>query len=100
MIASYAHGEERDVTHESFAQSGNIEIVVVDDSALITTLRRGEAAVLVRYEGNYASTIVTVMGDRSGFVWEEPEKFNKIDEFVASKLKRTKTALSISLVSN
>ena len=94
VIASYANGAERDVTHESFTQSGNIEIVEVDDTGLITTLRRGEAAVLVRYEGNYASTIVTVMGDRSGFVWDEPEKFNKIDEFVASKLERTKTASS------
>ncbi len=94
VIASYANGEERDVSQESFTQSGNTEIVEVDDSGLITTLRRGEAAVLVRYEGNYASTIVTVMGDRSGFVWEEPDKFNKIDEFVVSKLKRTKTASS------
>ena len=26
---------------------------------------------LVRYEGNYAATTLTVMGDRSGFAWED-----------------------------
>jgi len=30
------------------------------------------SAVLARYEGNYAATTVTVMGDRSGLVWKEP----------------------------
>ena len=92
VLASYADGKERDVTQEAFMQSGNTEVVSVSDTGLITTLRRGEAAVLVRYEGNYASTIVTVMGDRSGFEWKEPETFNEIDEFVAAKLERTKTS--------
>ena len=91
VIASYPDGSTRDVTVESFVSSGNIEIVTADDRGLVTTLRRGEAPVLVRYEGAYASTTVTVMGDRSGFEWEEPESFNKIDDFVASKLKRMKT---------
>ena len=35
-------------------------------------MRRGEAAVLVRFEGNYAATTVTIMGDRIGFVWKAP----------------------------
>jgi hypothetical protein len=30
------------------------------------------------------------MGDRSGFEWREPEKWNKIDEFVAAKWQRMK----------
>ena len=34
-----------------------------------TTLRRGEAPVLARYEGAYAATTLTVMGDRTGFAW-------------------------------
>ena len=48
VIASYANGEERDVSQESFTQSGNTEIVEVDDSGLITTLRRGEAAEVLK----------------------------------------------------
>ncbi len=94
VIASYPDGSIRDVTADAFVESGNTEVVTADDSGLITTLRRGEAPVLVRYEGAYASTIVTVMGDRSGFRWQEPAKHNEIDEFVAAKLKRMKTLSS------
>ncbi len=36
----------------------------------MTALRRGEAPILVRYEGAYAATTLTVMGDRAGFAWE------------------------------
>ncbi len=39
---------------------------------------------LARYEGNYATTILTVMGDRSGFVWKEPEEWGEIDKLVFS----------------
>ena len=57
---------------------------------LVTTLRRGEAPVLARYEGAYAATTLTVMGDRTGFAWEEPPAYNQIDELVAAKWKRMK----------
>ena len=33
---------------------------------------------------------MTVMGDRTGFVWTEPPTYNKIDELVAAKWKRMK----------
>jgi len=58
-------------------------------------VRCGEAPVLARYEGNYAATTVTVMGDRSGFVWKEPERWNKIDELVAAKWQRMKIIWAI-----
>ena len=32
---------------------------------------------LARYEGNYAATTVTVMGDRTGFAWKEPPKYGQ-----------------------
>jgi len=90
VVASYSNGESRDVTAEAFVDSGNTEIAEVDKQALVTTLRRGEAPMLARYEGAYAATTLTVMGDRTGFVWAEPPKFNKVDEFVSAKWKRMK----------
>ena len=57
---------------------------------LMTAIRRGEAPVLARFEGSYASTTITVMGDRSGFVWTDPPTFSRIDELVAVKWKRMK----------
>ena len=70
--------------------SGNGEVAEHDESALMTTLRRGEAPILARYEGRYAATTLTVMGDRSGFAWKEPPANNEIDRFAAGKWKRMK----------
>jgi mono/diheme cytochrome c family protein len=90
VVATYADGTERDVTAEAFIESNNTDIAAIDGSSVITSLRRGEAAILARYEGNYIATTLTVMGDRSGFVWQEPPTNNRIDEFVAAKWKRMK----------
>ena len=96
VVATYANGDRRDVTSEAFIESGNTDIVEPIDGhpGLMSTLRRGEAPILVRFEGAYAATTVTVMGDRTGFQWLEPPRNNAIDGFVAAKLKRTKTLAS------
>ena len=80
----------RDVSREAFLDSANSEVAVAGKAGLITAVRRGEAPILARFEGNYASTTVTVMGDRAGFVWTEPPAYGKIDELVAAKWKRMK----------
>ncbi|MBP63077.1 MAG: hypothetical protein CMJ62_16275 [Planctomycetaceae bacterium] len=96
VVATYSDGSQQDVTHESFVESGNIDTAksVSNQAGLIRALRRGEAPILVRYEGAYASTILTIMGERDGFVWQQPPANNPIDEFVLAKLKRTKTLSS------
>ena len=90
VVATYADGTSRDVTQEAFVESGNTEVAAAGGRGLITSIRRGEAPVLARFEGAYAATTLTVMGDRSGFAWEEPEKYNQVDEFVARKWERMK----------
>ncbi len=94
VVAHYGDGATRDVTSEAFIESGNADVATPETGGLINTLRRGEAPVLARYEGNYAATTLTVMGDRSGFVWQEPVAWGKIDELVAAKWKRMKIAPS------
>lgn len=90
VVATYADGRTRDVTAESFIESGNADVAGTEGGGLITAHRRGEAPILARYEGNYAATTVTVMGDRSGFEWVEPPVHNRIDELVAAKWRRLK----------
>lgn len=90
VVATWADGTRRDVTREAFIESGNGEVAEHDDFGLIATVRRGEAPILARYEGAYAATTVTVMGDRSGFTWSQPETWGEIDKLVAAKLKRMK----------
>lgn len=90
VLATYTDGSTRDVSQEAFVESGNIEVISAEPTGVLTMLRRGEAPVLVRYEGAYAATTLTVMGDRDGFRWERPETFNYIDDHVYSKLERNK----------
>ena len=92
VIATYSDGSERDVTAHAFFEASDIEVTDVSDSGLVTALRRGESAILARYEGQYAATTMVVMGDRSGFEWREVESFNWIDDLVHEKLQRVKTS--------
>src|SRR5438067_12608392 len=89
VVATFGDGATRDVTAEAFIESGNTDVATCDGS-LLTTLRRGDAPVLARYEGNYAATTLTVMGHRSGLVWQEPPSWSKVDELVAAKGKGMK----------
>src|SRR6185295_18165265 len=75
---------------EAFIETSNAEVATSDRSGIMFALRRGEAAVLARYEGAYAATTLTVMGDRKGFAWENPPTYSKIDELVAAKWQRMK----------
>jgi hypothetical protein len=90
VLATYTDGLVRDVTREAFIESGNIEIIEANTSGVLTTLRRGEAPVLVRYEGAYAATTIVVMGDRAGFAWEQRPQHNYIDQLVDKKLQQVK----------
>ncbi len=90
VLATYADGRVRDVTREAFVESGNTEVAAAERGGILKSLRRGEAPMLVRYEGSYAATTLTVMGDRTGFVWAEPPANNKIDTLAASKWQRMK----------
>ena len=91
ITATYADGKTRDVTGEAFVDTGNGEVATAAPrGGVLTALRRGEAPVLARYEGAYAATTLTVMGDRTGFTWQEPPAFNRIDELTAAKWKRLK----------
>lgn len=90
VLATYTNGEVRDVTREAFIESGGIEVATAGTGGLLTALRRGAAPVLARYEGNYAATTLVVMGDRTGFAWQDPPAYNRIDELAAAKWKTMK----------
>src|SRR5262249_15261707 len=90
VLATYANGEVRDVSREAFVESGNADVAVANRSGLMTSIRRGEAPILARYEGSYAATTLTVLADRKGSVWEQPPASGRIDELVAAKWKRLK----------
>lgn len=90
VIAYYPDGTTRDVTKDAVYTSSVPEKATVSPDGLVTAVRRGETAILVRYEGAYATNNVIVMGDRSGFKWAEAPENNYIDTLVYKKLKRLK----------
>ena len=90
VLATFTDGTVRDVTSEAFLESSNTEVATVDRSAVVTTVRRGEATMLVRYEGNYTAAGLICMGDRKGFAWKETPEFNAIDTQVYRKLRELK----------
>ncbi len=89
VLAAYPDGTTRDVTREAVLSSNNEEVALVKEGTL-TALRRGEMAVLVRYEGLYSAREVVVMGDRSGYQFAAMPEHNFVDQHVNAKLQRMK----------
>jgi WD40 repeat protein len=94
VVARYSDGSQRHVTEDAFIESGDTETATADADGVVTAVRRGEAALLARYEGAYAATTLTVMGDRDGFESSPQPVYDKIDELVDAKLSRMKIAAS------
>jgi hypothetical protein len=89
VLARYSDGTTRDVTGDAIFSSNNGDVATITNGQ-VRAVRRGEAAILVRYEGNYATREVIVMGDRTGFAWVDSPENNYIDKHVDAKLKRLK----------
>jgi len=90
VIAKYPDGTERDVTRDAHFSVSNTEVASADGQGRVKGLRRGEAAILVRYEGIYATKLLAIMGDRSGYEWKPVAENNFIDTHVNAKLRRVK----------
>jgi len=89
ILAHYPDGVVRDVTRDAVLTSNSVDTVRVTGSEIVG-LRRGEAAVGVRYEGNYGVVNVSIMGDRTGFVWAPMPEYNYIDAHINAKLEKMK----------
>ena len=90
VIAHYPDGTTRDVTREAKFTSSLNEVAKITDDGVVTAERRGETAILTRYEGAYSTNGIIVMGDRSGYKWVQTPEYNYIDTHVHNKLKRMK----------
>ena len=90
VIAKYPDGTTRDVTRDAHFSVSNTEVASADGQGKVKGLRRGEAAILIRYEGIYGTRLLTIMGDRSGYQWKDVAENNFIDPLVNAKLRRMK----------
>ncbi len=90
VIATYPDGTERDVTRDAELTASPDYVAKVAEPARVQALRRGEVAILIRYEGNYAVKYLSVLDPRPDFVWVNPPAHNYIDHLVDAKLQRLK----------
>ncbi len=90
VIAHYSDGVVRDVTREAHFTSTSTSEMRITEDRRVEGLRKGESALLVRYEGKFLAVPVTVLNPRPGFHWERLRQYNFIDELIDAKLKRLK----------
>src|SRR5438045_2581668 len=90
VVAHFADGAERDVTKEALYSSNTPTIADISGEGVIKTERKGEAAMLIRYEGKLAVLNVTVLTEKQGFQWRPMQEANYIDRFIDAKLQRLK----------
>ncbi len=94
VIAHYPEGTTRDVTRDAVLTSSMTEVALCSAAGTIQAIRRGEAALLVRYEGTYAANNITVLGDRTGYAWKSQPEYSYIDKLVDVKLQKIKALAS------
>jgi len=62
----------------------------VTPAGQVTALRRGETPIIVRYEGQFATATITVLGDRTNYAWVDIPENNHVDTLINKKLKKIK----------
>lgn len=88
--AYFLDGSTRDVSAEASISSNSTEVAEVSNDGTVGAIRKGEAALLVRYEGKFVTVPLTVLNPKEGFVWSALPQHNYIDQLIDAKLKRLK----------
>ncbi len=88
VVAHYADGSRRDVTREASYTSSTPSIAEVNPEGLVTSSRKGESAILVRYEGNFVTVNATILSEKPGFHWVQLPQYNFIDAAIDHKLQK------------
>src|ERR1035437_2397769 len=85
--AHYADGSTRDVTREA-SYINTPSVAEVSQDGLLSSQRKGEAALLVRYEGSFVTLPTTILTNKPGFQWVQLPSYNYIDDAIDHKLRK------------
>jgi hypothetical protein len=88
VVAHYPDGSSRDVTREASYTSNTPSVAEATTEGVLTAQRKGEAALLVRYEGKFVTVSTTILSNKPGFQWVQQPQNNYIDEAVDNKLRK------------
>jgi hypothetical protein len=87
VTAHLADGSREDFTREVVYQVNNTEVATVTSAGVVSGIKSGETAVLVRAAGQTASAVVGVIG-ASASAYPEVPRTNFIDDYIFSKLRK------------
>ncbi len=88
VVAQFKDGQTRDVTREANIESNTPDVAKVGAPADVQGERIGEATLLIRYQGKFATVPVTVLNPKPGFTWAAMPQNNYIDQKIDAKLQR------------
>jgi hypothetical protein len=88
VVAQYKDGQTRDVTKEATVESNVPDVAKVDAKALVSGERIGEATMLIRFQGKYATIPLTILNPKPGFTWKQVAQNNFIDTLIDAKLQK------------
>lgn len=86
--ADFEDGAVRDVTHLAVFECSDETVCKVSRHGLAVGIRRGEAAVIVRYLEHIESSLLSFVDDLPDFVWKALPPANYVDEHVYEKLRQ------------
>ena len=88
LVTAYlADGSREDFTREVIYQVNNNEVATVTSAGVVSGIKSGETAVLVRAAGQTANAVVGVIGT-SASAYPEVPRSNFIDDYIFSKLRK------------
>ncbi|MFN9447813.1 MAG: DUF1549 domain-containing protein [Pirellulaceae bacterium] len=94
VFARFPDGSRREITDLAAYESSDASIAVVDPRGIVSSRKRGEAVVLVRYLEWIEAIAVRFEEEVPGYLWESRPQHNFIDELVDAKLQQMQIAAS------
>jgi hypothetical protein len=88
VIAKFADGRRRDVTQLAKYETSDPLVATANRTGLITGLRRGESAIIIRYLNHIKTPLMTFVEETNDFQWAADDATNEIDIHVHAKLRK------------
>lgn len=88
VLASFADGLTRDVTHLARFSINNDSVAIVTPAGRVEKVKHGEVAVAAQYMDRVVSSRIVFLSAAPQFVWRDPPENNYVDRFVFDKLRR------------
>lgn len=88
VVAHFADGTTRDITHLAVYSSSDETLAVVDKRGRVIGTAVGQVGILVRYLDQMQATRLTFLEHVPGFAWNDPPAVNEVDRRVFDRLKQ------------